>query len=166
MARADQFGRPARQRAQNPAAPGVPERTCRPARRAPRSGADGIELGVGGVKDARLKRRQPAGWQRLWPQSGTAGVRSGRTRCSAMNEPVASFSLPYAPGGKAHRKDGLTQLSSRYPSENSNARFVRGTIGSGFIAPIVLAANEIFSADSGPHSPVIPLSTASACALT
>jgi hypothetical protein len=39
-------------------------------------------------------------------------------------------------------------------------------IGSEFIAPIAPAANEIFSADSAPHSPVIPLSTASACALT
>jgi hypothetical protein len=50
-------------------------------------------------------------------------------------------------GAKAHREDGLTHLTSRYPSKNSNARFVRRPIGSGFIAAIELLADEIFCPD-------------------
>jgi hypothetical protein len=113
------------------------------------------ELNVNRRSKDALKRRRPAGWRRRWRRSGPAGVRSGTGRCAEMNEPVASLHLPYAPGGKEHREDGLVRLSSRYPSENSNARFVRGPIGSGFIAPIAPAANEIFSPDSGPSKPVI-----------
>jgi hypothetical protein len=52
-------------------------------------------------------------------------------------------------GAKAHTEDGLVRLSSRYPLENSNARFVRRLFGSGFIAPTDLPADEIFSPDFG-----------------
>jgi hypothetical protein len=50
-------------------------------------------------------------------------------------------------GARAHREDGLVRLSSRYPSENSNARFVGRPIGSGFIAAFELLADEIFYPD-------------------
>jgi hypothetical protein len=42
-------------------------------------------------------------------------------------------------------ENGLTGLTSRDAWENSNARFVRRLIGSGFIAPIDPPADEIFS---------------------
>jgi hypothetical protein len=63
------------------------------------------------------------------------------------------FSSSICAGGKAHSEDGLTQLSSRYPTENSNGRFVRRPIGSGFIAVIAPATNEIFSPDFGLIAP-------------
>jgi hypothetical protein len=46
-------------------------------------------------------------------------------------------------------ENGLRRLTSRDVRENSNACFVRGLTGSGFIAVIALPAYEIFSPDSG-----------------
>ena len=87
-----------------------------------------------------------------------------------MNQPVAShiFHLrqrkePSAKG--RNRENGLARLTSRDTWENSNARFVRGPFGSGFIAAIDPVAEEIFSSN-WPHNPVMPLSTARVCALT
>jgi hypothetical protein len=50
---------------------------------------------------------------------------------------------------RAHTKNGLTRLTSRDGWENSNTRFVRRLIGSGFIVPIDLPADKIFSPDFG-----------------
>src|SRR5690348_14547714 len=55
-------------------------------------------------------------------------------------------------GARAHSENGLTWLSSRYPWENSNVRFVRRSIGSRFIALFELPADEIFSPDFGSKS--------------
>ncbi|MBR1274781.1 hypothetical protein [Bradyrhizobium sp. AUGA SZCCT0283] len=66
-----------------------------------------------------------------------------------MNEPVALTSSMGAGGTRAHLENGLTRLTSRDVWENSNARFVRRLFGSGFIAPIDLPADEIFSSDFG-----------------
>jgi hypothetical protein len=66
-----------------------------------------------------------------------------------MNEPVALTSSMSAGGTRAHPENGLTRLTSRDVWENSNARFVPRSIGSGFIAPIALPADEIFSPDFG-----------------
>jgi hypothetical protein len=46
---------------------------------------------------------------------------------------------------RAHRENGLNPLPSRDVWENSNTRFVRMPIGSGFIALFDPAADEIFS---------------------
>jgi hypothetical protein len=46
-------------------------------------------------------------------------------------------------------ENGLTGLTSRDVYENSNARFVRRPIGSGFIVMIEPATEEIFSPDLG-----------------
>jgi hypothetical protein len=54
-----------------------------------------------------------------------------------------------AGGTRAHPENGLTRLTSRDAWENSNARFVRPLFGRGFIAPIDLPADEIFSPDFG-----------------
>jgi hypothetical protein len=54
-----------------------------------------------------------------------------------------------AGGTRALTENGLKRLTSRDVRENSNARFVRRLIGSGFIAPIDLPADEIFSPDCG-----------------
>jgi hypothetical protein len=54
-----------------------------------------------------------------------------------------------AGGKRAHTENGLKRLTSRDPWENSNARVVQRPIGSGFIAPIDLAADKIFSPDFG-----------------
>lgn len=61
-------------------------------------------------------------------------------------------------------ENGLTQLTSRDVSENNNARLVRTVFGSGFIAAIGPEAEETFSPNLA-HKPVMPLSTASVCAL-
>ena len=66
---------------------------------------------------------------------------------------------------QAHKENGLEPLTSRDLWENSNARFVQTPIDSGFIAVFDPAADEIFSPDLG-YNPVMPLSTASVCALT
>ena len=105
------------------------------------------------IRDEKfLTRRRPAGWRRRWRRSGPAGVRSGTMRRAAMNEPVASLHLPMRRRTKAHRENGLTPLTSRDPWENSNARFVRTPIGSGFIAVFDPAADEIFSPVFGRRS--------------
>jgi len=62
-------------------------------------------------------------------------------------------------------ENGLGRLTSRDVSENSNARVVRAAIGSGFIAAIDRKTEETFSRLLA-HKPVMPLSTASVCALT
>jgi hypothetical protein len=46
-------------------------------------------------------------------------------------------------------ENGLTGLRCRDVEENSNARFVRRSSGSGFIAVIEPATGEIFSSVSG-----------------
>jgi hypothetical protein len=46
-------------------------------------------------------------------------------------------------------ENGLTGLTSRDVYENSNARFVEEPFGSGFIAVIEPAAEEIFFRDLG-----------------
>jgi hypothetical protein len=46
-------------------------------------------------------------------------------------------------------ENGLTRLTSRDVSENSNVRIVRAAPGSGFIAVIDPAAGQIFSPDFG-----------------
>ncbi len=66
-----------------------------------------------------------------------------------MNEPVASDIFHGRRWNGAHTENGLTGLTSRDAWENSNARFVQRLIGSGFIAPIDLPADEIFSRDFG-----------------
>jgi hypothetical protein len=50
---------------------------------------------------------------------------------------------------RAHTENGLTRLTSRDVSENSNVRIVRAAPGSGFIAVIGPAAGQIFSPDFG-----------------
>jgi hypothetical protein len=50
---------------------------------------------------------------------------------------------------RAHLENGLTRLTSRDVSENSNARVVRAAIGSGFIAAIDRETEETFSPDFG-----------------
>jgi len=68
---------------------------------------------------------------------------------------LSHLDLPSAPGGtvvpEAWRtmENGRNGLSCRDTWENSNARFVRSPIGSGFIAVIEPAAGEIFSPDMG-----------------
>jgi hypothetical protein len=47
-------------------------------------------------------------------------------------------------------ENGLARLTSRDVYENSNARFVRLSIGSGIIALICPATDEIISADLDP----------------
>jgi hypothetical protein len=54
-----------------------------------------------------------------------------------------------AGGTRAHTENGLKRLTSRDPWENSNARFARRLIDSGFIVPIDLPADKIFSPDFG-----------------
>jgi hypothetical protein len=66
-----------------------------------------------------------------------------------MNEPVASDNFHGADGTRAHTENGLARLTSRDVRENSNTRFVLRRIGRGFIAPIDLPADEIFSPDFG-----------------
>jgi hypothetical protein len=71
-----------------------------------------------------------------------------------MYVPVASRSSIGAggtivPGTGRTMENGLTGLTSRDVYENSNARFVRRPIGSGFIVMIEPAAEEIFSPDLG-----------------
>ena len=115
---------------------------------------------------ARLTRRRPAGWRRRWPRSGPAGVRSGRARCSD-NERTCRISTSSicAGGTKAHREDGLTRLTSRYPQKIA----MRASSG-GRSAVDLLPLSTCRRMKSSPrilaHSPVMPLSTASACALT
>ena len=86
-----------------------------------------------------------------------------------MNEAVASHIFHLRRWNNvpatAHTENGLTRLTSRDVSENSNERVVRVPAGSGFIALIALAAEQIFSPVPGAYRPVIPLSTASVCAL-
>jgi hypothetical protein len=65
-----------------------------------------------------------------------------------MNQPLAFLDLPCAPENDLDgrcRENGLKLLTSRDVRENSNARFVRTPIGSGFIALFDPAADEIFS---------------------
>jgi hypothetical protein len=52
-----------------------------------------------------------------------------------------------AGGTKAQTENGLKPLTSRDPYENSNTRFVRTPIDSGFIALFDPVADEIFSPD-------------------
>jgi hypothetical protein len=69
-----------------------------------------------------------------------------------MYVPVASRSSIGAggtivPGTGRTMENGLTGLTSRDVYENSNARFVGEPFGSGFIAVIEPAAEEIFFRD-------------------
>ena len=99
-----------------------------------------------------LKPRQPAGWRRRSRRSGPGDVRSGTARCAEMYQPVA-FHLPWRPAERLFRETGRTTengrngLTSRDVYKNSNARVVRAPFGSGIIAVIAPAAEEIFSAD-------------------
>jgi hypothetical protein len=75
-------------------------------------------------------------------------IRDGAPR---RNERSCCIShLPSAPveqrsSDRRTTENGLTRLTSRDPSENSNARVVRTPAGSGFIAAMDPAAGEIFS---------------------
>src|SRR5207237_7359755 len=91
--------------------------------------------------DGRLAAAMATNWANRRPIRPGAFASNLRT--------FAISHVPWRPGHRAHPENGLSGLSSRDSSENSNARFAGTASGSGFIAPFDRAAKKFFSARFG-----------------
>jgi hypothetical protein len=78
--------------------------------------------------------------------------RRGSQHCGYLSHLTSSIGAggTVVPTTARIMENGLARLTSRDVYENSNARFVRLSIGSGIIALICPATDEIFSPDLDP----------------